>query len=301
LIEKGDTETGGITMDRQKILIIDDNNDNIKVAANIIKSEDLLVWATLNPHEGLKIAEKKLPDLILLDIQMPDLNGYEVCRILKSNDTTKDIPVMFMTASTDDKSIDKAYKVGAVDYITKPIKKMELLARVNTQLRLSRLINDLKEASYTDGLTKLYNHKKILEILASEIERANRYKRPFSVLMVDIDRFKTVNDEYGHLVGDKVLERLASEIKQQIREVDTAGRYGGEEFLIIYPEVGGEEAVQAAERLRQSVEKTPFDNGLKITISGGLAKYTGEDPRILVRKADDNLYQAKNSGRNKIV
>ena len=288
-------------MDAQRILIIDDNNTNIQVAANIIKSEELLVWATLNPNEGLKIAEKKRPDLILLDIQMPDMDGYEVCRILKSNDTTKEIPIVFMTASTDDESINKAYKAGAVDYITKPIKKKELIARVNTQLRLSQLINDLKEASYTDGLTKLYNHKKILEILTSEVERANRYKRPLSVLMADIDHFKRVNDEYGHLVGDKVLERLASEIKQQIREVDTAGRYGGEEFLIIFPEVAGKEALKAAERLRRSVEETNFDNGLAVTISCGLAEYSGEDPRILVRKADDNLYQAKNTGRNKIV
>ena len=288
-------------MENQKILIIDDNNENIKVAANIIKADNNIVWATLNVKEGIKIAEMKSPDLILLDVQMPIMDGYEACRILKSKPETKNIPIMFMTARTDDESIHRAYKAGAVDYITKPIKKLELLARVQTQLKLSNMIKCLKEASVTDGLTKLYNHKKILELLNLEIDRAKRYKRPLSIMMLDIDRFKSVNDEYGHVVGDKVLEQLAFEVKEQIRDLDTVGRYGGEEFLIIFPEINKSQAYQVAERLRKSVESLTFDNGLTITISGGLSEFTDEKDQFLVNEADNNLYKAKNSGRNKIA
>lgn len=288
-------------MENQKILIIDDNNENIKVAANIIKADNNIVWATLNVKEGIKIAEMKSPDLILLDVQMPIMDGYEACSILKSKETTKDIPIMFMTARTDDESIHKAYNAGAVDYITKPIKKLELLARVHTQLKLSHLIKCLKEASVTDGLTKLYNHKKILELLNLEIDRAKRYQRPLSIMMLDIDHFKRVNDDYGHVVGDAVLEQLASKIKQHIRDIDLVGRYGGEEFLVIFPEINKTQAYQVAERLRKTVESLSFDGGLNITISGGLAEYTDEKTESLVKKADDNLYRAKNTGRNKIV
>ena len=288
-------------MESQKILIIDDNNENIKVAANIIKADNNVVWATLNVKEGIKIAEMKSPDLILLDVQMPIMDGYEACKILKSKAETKDIPIIFMTARTDDESIHKAYNVGAVDYITKPIKKLELLARVHTQLKLSRMIKCLKEASVTDGLTKLYNHKKILELLSLEIDRAKRYQRPLSIMMLDIDHFKRVNDEYGHVIGDRVLERLAIEVKDQIRDLDTVGRYGGEEFLIIFPEINKSQAYQVAERLRKSVESLTFDNGLTITISGGLAEFSDKEDQLLVNEADNNLYKAKNSGRNRIV
>ncbi len=288
-------------MESQKILIIDDNNENIKVAANIIKADNNVVWATLNVKEGIKIAEMKSPDLILLDVQMPIMDGYEACKILKSKAETKDIPIIFMTARTDDESIHKAYNVGAVDYITKPIKKLELLARVHTQLKLSRMIKCLKEASVTDGLTKLYNHKKILELLSLEIDRAKRYQRPLSIMMLDIDHFKRVNDEYGHVIGDRVLERLAIEVKDQIRDLDTVGRYGGEEFLIIFPEINKSQAYQVAERLRKSVESLTFDNGLTITISGGLAEFSDKKDQLLVNEADNNLYKAKNSGRNRIV
>jgi len=287
-------------MDRQKILIIDDNNDNIKVAANIIKADNNIVWATMNPKEGIKIAEAKTPDLILLDVQMPVMDGYEACKILKSKAQTKEIPIVFMTARTDDESIHKAYNEGGADYITKPIKKLELLARVNTQLKLSSMIRSLKEASVTDGLTKLYNHKKILELLELEIERAKRYKRPLSIMMLDIDRFKSVNDTYGHVFGDTVLERLASQIKQQIRDMDTVGRYGGEEFLIIFPEINKLQALEVAQRLRKSVESLTFENGLTITISGGLAEIADGKDQVLVNEADNNLYKAKNTGRNKI-
>ncbi|HPF16818.1 MAG TPA: diguanylate cyclase [Thermotogota bacterium] len=288
-------------MESQKILIIDDNNENIKVAANIIKADNNIVWATLNVKEGIKIAEMKSPDLILLDVQMPIMDGYEACSILKSKEATKEIPVMFMTARTDDESIHKAYQAGAVDYITKPIKKMELLARVHTQLKLSGMIKCLKKASVTDGLTKLYNHKKILELLNLEIDRAKRYKRDVSIMMLDIDHFKRVNDDYGHVVGDTVLERLAFVIKQQIRDLDMVGRYGGEEFLIIFPEINQSQAYQVAERLRKTVEALIFDDGLTITISGGVAEYSDEKTEHFIKKADDNLYKAKNSGRNKII
>ncbi len=287
-------------MNKQSILIIDDNNENIKVAGNIIKNDNNIVWASLNPEEGLAIAMKKNPNLILLDIQMPEMDGFTVCKKLKENDTTRNIPVIFMTARTDEESIKKAYSSGAVDYISKPIKKQELLARVNTHLKISHLIQELKSASYTDGLTSLYNHKKIFEVLESEIAKSKRYNRKLSILMLDIDYFKRVNDEHGHLKGDEVLEIVAKTIQTEIRDIDISGRYGGEEFLIVFPESEKNQAYIGAERIRKKIQNLNLGEGIKVTISGGIAEYRDHKVLELIQEADNNLYYAKENGRNQV-
>ena len=286
--------------EKQKILIIDDNSQNIQVAANILKDDNTTIFATTSGSNGLEIAKLKQPNLILLDIQMPERDGFEICKLIKNEELTKHIPIVFMTAKTDEKSIESAYTAGGVDYITKPIRKAELLARVKTQLQLSQLIIALKKTSYTDGLTKLYNHNKIFELLDLEIIRAKRYKSTLSILMLDIDYFKKVNDEYGHQTGDVVLEQIAQEISKNIRTVDIAGRYGGEEFLVIFPGISKEEAFIVADRISKSIENLQLKENLKVTISGGIAEYKNEMLLNLIETADINLYKAKNKGRNRI-
>jgi len=285
---------------KQKVLIIDDNGENIKIAAKFIKSDEVIIWTAMNGKIGIEVAKEKHPDIILLDIQMPEMDGFEVCKILKADKETENIPIIFMTARTDVESIKEAFEVGAADYITKPIKQFEIIARVKTQLKLTESIKELKETAYTDGLTKLYNHKKIFESLDLEIKREKRYKNNLSVMIVDIDFFKTVNDTYGHHMGDIVLEKLSEIIKATIRDADIAGRYGGEEFLIIFPEISEDEAFRAGERLRKNIEAVEFENRIKITISGGVAEYIGKTALELIEKADRNLYRAKENGRNRI-
>ncbi len=287
-------------VEKEKILIIDDNIENIKLAANIIKNEDRIIWTALNGKNGIEISKTRIPDLILLDIQMPEMDGFEVCNELKSSEITKEIPVIFMTTRGDEASIEKAFEIGAVDYIVKPIKRNEVIARVRTHLMLSRTIKDLERAAYTDGLTKLYNHNKIFNVLEHEIIRADRYGGKLSIMMADIDFFKKVNDNYGHSIGDLVLEGVAAEISKTIRNIDIAGRYGGEEFLIIFLEVSKDESYIGAERIRKNIEKMEFERNFKITISGGIAQYTGETILEFIEKADKNLYKAKNNGRNRI-
>lgn len=284
----------------EMILIIDDVTENIQVAAEILKTLKYKILASTNGKAGIEIAKLKQPQLILLDIQMPGMDGFEVCELLKSDDKTKDIPVIFMTARNDDESIDRAFQVGAVDYVTKPIKKLELLARVKTQIRLAQTILALEKTSFTDGLTGLYNHKKSFDMLDSEILRAKRYGHMLSIIMLDIDFFKKVNDNYGHQMGDAVLKEVSKEIAKTIRNIDIAGRYGGEEFLIVFPEISKQDVIIGAERLRKNIENLKFENGLQVTISGGIAVYSNESILEIIKIADQNLYKAKHNGRNRI-
>lgn len=289
-------------MKGQKTLIIDDNNENLKVAARILKNDDLQIIVSNNAKKGIQIAKEIKPDLILLDIQMPEMDGYEVCRTLKEDESVMDIPVIFMTASTDERSIKEAYRSGGVDYIVKPVRKYELISRVQTHLKLSQVIKALELAAVTDGLTGLFNHNRIFEILDHEIKRSVRYKEPFCILMADIDKFKSANDTYGHHFGDDVLVSVSKCLRETVRETDYVGRYGGEEFLIIMPNTSLNAGKEAAERIRKKVSEIDFDNDFKLTISGGVIEFDESLSALeMVDKADKFLYMAKENGRNQMV
>ena len=285
-----------------KILIIDDNNDNLKVAAQILKNKDLQIVVSNKAEKSIEIAKQVKPDLILLDIHMPEMNGYELCQRLKDDETLMDIPVIFMTARTDEKSLKDAYMAGGVDYIVKPVRKFELLARVNTHLKLARAIKELARAALTDGLTGLFNHKRIFEILDHQVKRSLRYKEPFSIILADIDKFKSVNDTYGHHFGDDVLVSVSKCLQETLRETDFVGRYGGEEFLVIMLNTKLEGAKEVAERIRLNIMALDFDHDFKLTISGGVVEYNENLSSLeMVDKADALLYQAKENGRNQMV
>ena len=290
------------------VLIVDDVAKNLQLLGNILKKENYRIAAANNGKQAVAIAGDTSPDLILLDIMMPEMDGFEACRKLKNIPETKDIPIIFLTAKVETADIIKGFKAGAVDYVIKPFNSYELLARVKAHLEL-KISKDLLEEknklleilSITDGLTGLYNHRYIVDALSSRITEATRYRKPLSIGMFDIDYFKKINDKYGHVFGDEVLIKISSVIEETIRKVDIAGRYGGEEFLIVIPDTDSSGAYKTAERIRESIEKIKWDkDGLKVTISGGVCEFKDEDSGKLITKADKLLYKAKESGRNRI-
>ncbi|MBI2252648.1 MAG: diguanylate cyclase, partial [Armatimonadetes bacterium] len=252
-------------------------------------------------------------DLILLDVSMPDLNGFEVCKIIKQNPATSDIPVIFVSAKGE--VIDKieGLNLGAQDYISKPFNLDELKARINAVLRMKFSQDEVKEKalhfeglSVNDELTGLYNHRYIKERLVEEVARASRYKSSLSCMIIDIDQFKQINETKGPLQGDLALKELARILKRTIRLIDIAGRYGGGEFVVIFPQTDLNGAEMAAERIRRVIENHKFKGleDFKITSSVGVATYVEgryEDPQTIFSLADNALFKAKETGRNKVV
>jgi diguanylate cyclase (GGDEF)-like protein len=256
----------------------------------------------------------KIPwDLAILDRRLPDMDGVELCQHLKSDPDLRNRYIIMLTG--EDESADKVLglDLGADDYITKPFQPAELLARIRAAKRIVDLQNELMESnrrlellSITDGLTKLHNHRHFQDELGRAFEESERYHRPLSLVIADLDFFKKVNDTYGHAVGDDVLKAVSSMFQQSIRSTDLAARYGGEEFTLMLPETNLEDAIAFAEKLREIIESTPIATqagALHVTISLGVA--TVPHSRIhsskeLIVAADKALYRAKKNGRNQV-
>ncbi|HID57223.1 TPA: diguanylate cyclase [Candidatus Poribacteria bacterium] len=292
---------------KKKVLVIDDIDDDIRIIEKGLKPFDYEVLKAKTGEEGLKIAKVEQPDVILLDIMMPGMDGYKVCEELRSDYATRDIPILFVSAKVETSDIIEGFQRGGDDYITKPFSLQELAARVNAAMRIKERQDNLKMMSITDELTGLYNRRYLNERLTEEIERARRYKYPISCLMLDLDHFKDVNDTYGHQVGDLVLEEFARILKNSTRVVDIVARYGGEEFLIVLPMTNLKGAQTLAERVRRNVELYRFakDLSLPVTVSIGCAQLDptrGDemDAESLIKLADKALYEAKKK-RNAIA
>jgi two-component system, cell cycle response regulator len=297
------------------ILVVDDNPDNLEIISTRLRFRGYDVAVAERGETAISMVRDEQPDLILLDIMMPDLDGYEVARRIRAQQDLAYIPIIVVTArdSTEDKVT--GLDAGADDYLTKPINFPELEARVRSMLRIKRLQDQLEEKnreleqlSISDGLTGLYNHRHLHEILAEEYERSRRTREPVSLVMFDLDRFKEVNDTHGHQAGDRVLVELAAILRESAREIDKLGRYGGEEFMAILPDSDPAAAATFAQRVREMVERQRFEiqkeAPLHMTISAGFATYPhdgADNPRRLVHQADLALYSAKNSGRNRVV
>jgi two-component system cell cycle response regulator len=297
-----------------RILIIDDSRVIMHVAQNFLNRIGHEVLSAQDGLEGLRLAQSQVPDLVLLDLVLPQMDGYEVCQKLKQEEQTRHIPVIMLTSKSEPGDKVRGLESGAVDYVTKPFDEAELLARVNIHLRIKELYEalqeknrQLQELANRDGLTGLYNHRYFYEQLAQDFLRAKRYHEPLSCLLFDIDFFKRCNDTYGHKIGDCVLQTVAGLIQRSIRDSDIAARYGGEEFAVIlyHTPVGG--AVQAAERIRLAVKDGRFskeNDAFQITISAGVASYPHSqiiDPSTLIEHADQALYTAKQQGRDRVV
>jgi two-component system, cell cycle response regulator len=305
----------------ERILVVDDHPDNVEIINARLSSRGFQIETASNGEEALAIVQERPPQLILLDVMMPLMDGYEVSRRIKNDETLPYIPIILVTArdSTQDKV--EGLDAGADDYITKPINFPELEARVRSMLRIKRLQDELdqknreledvnkrlRKLSITDGLTELFNHRHVHELLHEEFERTKRSGEAMAVAMLDLDRFKQVNDTYGHPTGDVILYETARILRETAREIDMVGRYGGEEFIAILPGSDEEAAANFAERVRNAVVEHTFRDGdteVQMTLSAGVASFPSPDcdhPDLLIKRADEALYQAKDGGRNRVI
>ncbi len=286
----------------QTILVVDDTNINIKILVELLGDKYDVVVA-MDGKTALKIAKEEIPDLILLDIMMPIIDGFEVCKQLKENPKTKDIPIIFLTAKTDEDSIEKAYEIGGSDYVLKPFKPKELIARVKTQLELQCLIKNLEYISSHDTMTGILNRRKFFELAQTRFETK---KENLFAIMIDIDKFKNINDKYGHHVGDIVIKTIVSNIQNMLAKDNLFARLGGEEFAIICNCESQEKLFTFLEEIRNSIKQLSLDienNIINFTISIGVTAYNNSLLTIddLLKEADNMLYQAKETGRDKTI
>lgn len=283
------------------ILIVDDVPSNIQVLVNCLKDNYQLKVAT-GGVDCLKLAvSDPVPDLILLDIEMPDMGGYEVCKKLQSQVATRDTPIIFVTARDADRNEELGFQLGAVDYITKPVRPSIVLARVNTHITLKRQRDLLKEIALKDQLTGLYNRYYLLESAEQKMAHSIRHHDPLSLIVLDLDHFKRINDQYGHLRGDGVLKGLAKQIMSVCRRDDIATRFGGEEFVMLLGSCDLAAAMEKGELLRAEIERLDPE-GISITASLGVAQFVeGETVEQFLDRADQALYRAKHQGRNRVI
>ncbi len=287
--------------ERAHVLIVDDTATNIGILTACLKNEYQLDTAT-DGHQCLVHAKQSpQPDLILLDIEMPGMNGYEVCRQLKSDPATIDIPIIFVTGRLDVKDEEKGFSLGAVDYITKPIHPPIVSARVKTHITLKKQKDELERMALTDQLTKLYNRHFLLNAAKQKISSALRHHFSVSVMMIDVDHFKSINDEHGHPAGDAVLKQMAKILSSEYRNEDIAARFGGEEFVVFLSHCDIKSAKIKAEELRKKIENL-YPLGIKMSISIGISQLENEEDSFsdLLERADKALYLAKQQGRNRV-
>lgn len=287
------------------ILIVDDTVENLDILASLLDNYDIV--DAINGADALEILKEEKIDLILLDIIMPTMDGYEVCKKIQENPETKNIPIIFITAKTDEDSIEKAYDIGGIDYITKPFKPKELLAKVKRELKLQDLQNDLLLLASTDSLSTLYNRRYFTQVSEHIFDLSRRNKQDLSIIMIDIDKFKSINDNYGHQVGDDVIVHFATTLKSIQRKSDVSCRYGGEEFVLLLPNTNITGAQNLANKIRLQIEATrltlPSKEQIQFTVSLGVAIVNFENDTNIeaaLKRADKAMYEAKNSGRNKV-
>ncbi len=312
------------TPDKPTILVVEDNHIQAEITRDFLEKSNYGVLTASNGRSAIKTIKNEPVDLILLDLLLPDLSGNEICRWLKQDDKSKGIPVIMLTAM--DSVTDKVagLEAGADDYLPKPYSEIELNARIyaalrtkalrkeierknNELIRKNKLMEDLlhkvQMLSVTDPLTELYNRRFLEESITKELRRRTRFGSPFAILMIDLDRFKSVNDEYGHKIGDSVLVELARRLKRALRELDVLARWGGEEFMALLPGTDKEGALLCARRLLETVSERKFEHlDRPITISVGICQAGSKTDTIekLINSADSALYRAKENGRNRM-
>ncbi len=295
--------------ERPRILIVDDIPANIK-SLNAILADDYNVIFATDWRKGLELAGRMSPDIVLLDIMMPDMDGYEICRRLKSESETREIPVIFITALDSEADEEKGLSYGAADYITKPFRPAIVRLRVRNHLQLKLQRDRLESLTMTDGMTEIANRRRFDQHLDEEWRRCARMHIPLSAIMMDIDNFKAFNDNYGHTAGDDCIRDIAQALARvPTRAGDLVARYGGEEFACLLPGTDAEGALTIAERLLDAVNDLAIPHAWSnvtdsVSISAGVGTVvpTGDgEPEGLIRMADEMLYKAKNAGRNRVA
>ncbi len=292
-----------------KILIVDDEPLNIEVMSGALEELGDIMFA-INGEEAIQLALSEKPDIIVLDIMMPGMDGYETCRRLKDNPETENIPVIFATAMTDRADEAKGFDLGAVDYVTKPIVLPIVVARVRNHLQLKRYRDYLETIAFVDGLTGIPNRRSFDQHIRSEWQRGTRTNGELSLLLIDIDHFKQYNDTYGHQAGDACLTLVAKALSSSVhRPGDLVARYGGEEFVCVLPSTNLDGAELIGNTLREAVNflKIPHKSSSvcgHVTISvGGAWVQLDQSKEIgdLISAADENLYKSKSDGRDRVT
>ncbi len=308
------------------ILIVDDNPVNVRTLTLLLSKAGYHVRVATNGTQAIELVQLDLPDLILLDVMMPDMDGYQVCQQLKADPHTRPVPIIFLSALDMAEDKLKAFQVGGADYVTKPFHTVEVLARVQAhlaeyrgktllqqmneqlqdQLREIQALQDrLREQAIRDALTGLFNRHYLQEMLDHHVANAQRETSLLSVAIIDIDHFKQWNDTYGHSAGDRVLQTFGALLRRQTRQMDIACRYGGEEFVVLLPRASQTEAGKRVDEWRQTFSKIEVvtDTGnVSATFSAGIAEFPahGTSGEMLLRAADSALYAAKQAGRNRV-
>lgn len=291
-----------------RVLIVDDNEDNLLLFQEYLEDNGFETALADNGQQALDFLNDNPVDVIVLDVQMPGMDGFEVCRRVKAQEHTKDIPVIFVTAKFQDVDhVATGLYLGANDYLYKPVAEKELVARVSVMVRLKADEDEMRRISVTDELTGLYNRRFLRKRLDEEMSRARRAQQALSLVMLDIDHFKQINDEHGHSVGDEVLVAISQVLQNGLRQGDVVGRWGGEEFMALLPGSHAEGANISAERLRLAVSQldlSHFAGGLNVTASFGIAVFdparSEADAATLLAWADGALYAAKEAGRDNV-
>ncbi len=291
---------------RPLVLVVDDTPDVFRLLRVKLRHESIHVQYAQGGVEAMSMAHALKPDAILLDIDMPGMDGIEVLRLLKVDPDLHEIPVLMLSAHSTPEHKAATFELGAVDYITKPFEFVELQVRLRSALRVRELITLLAQRAQLDGLTGLWNRHFFDSTLKQSLARAERYQHAISLAMFDIDHFKAINDMYGHPAGDLVLSSVARTIQRECRGSDAACRYGGEEFAIIMPDTDTSEAQVVCERIGAAIERMewPIAPGLRVTISAGVVGAKAprrQSSEAWVREADRCLYAAKHQGRNRVV
>ncbi len=294
---------------KSKILIVEDDEAIRELIHVFLEKSGFEAFTAITAEAAVEILEKKNVGIVLTDINLPGMNGLELTKIVKQD---YDADVIIMTGFSLEYSIEEAMARGASDLIIKPIRLEDLLLRINVVLKNRsekqencRKMAELTNLTTRDDLTGLFNSRQFYRHIAQEVDRSNRYFRPLSLILMDIDNFKTLNDTYGHLFGDKILSAIGDIIKLAIRIQDTAYRYAGDEFTIILPETELEMAISVAERVRQAIEndtKAFLDpRPMGVTVSIGVVEYLTDEPiKSFVHRADSAMYTSKKKGRNYI-
>ncbi len=302
------TESGNNTTEftRHRVLIIDDAEDVHRLLGARLKQERLELLSALDGRTALEMAREQDPSLVLLDLDMPGMDGFEVLRHLKASDETHEIPVIVLSGLQSPADKVTAFDLGAVDYITKPFDLMELRVRVRSALKMADLINMLAQRAHIDGLTGLYNRIAFDERWAQSTAENQRHAKPLSLAIFDLDHFKSINDTYGHPAGDEALRTFARLLQRECRQSDVPCRFGGEEFVLIMPETGPDAAAAVCNRIREALEaiEWPAHPERRVTVSCGVlgADNTATiSPSDWVQATDEQLYAAKNGGRNRVM